>query len=286
MIYESKKKPSSDLQKEEKKNQSVLYRKRSEDQRGIHPLRAIRVKQGMTLEELAKKIEVSVSYLSRIERKNRKLNINIIQKLSKGLNCHPLLLLRNNLSSNIVDGSTMALLNGNDDKSSSKFAFDLCDLPVYPSTLNATGFLKIQTDNIVNLIVRPKNLSEHNDAYGILLKCDIAQPRYQSGEILFIRPEKHIKTEQCVLLTLQTRLSIIGILHSDYYKQPSEGNQHGDTALPPQNTNTILIKPYMNKYDLSYFDKNKIYQKDGLLAIDHSLIESVGKIVGSIEYEE
>ena len=64
----------------------VMTRKRKTSQ---HPLRDLRLKSSFTLEELAELTEMSPSYLSRLESGTRRLNADILQRLSIALSCNP-----------------------------------------------------------------------------------------------------------------------------------------------------------------------------------------------------
>jgi transcriptional regulator with XRE-family HTH domain len=58
-------------------------------------LRAIRQKKKLSQEALASKVELSLSYISEIERGNREPPLHTLEALATGLGCSPLALLAN-----------------------------------------------------------------------------------------------------------------------------------------------------------------------------------------------
>lgn len=182
----------------------VLTRKRK---RSKHPLRELRLRAGCTLEDLAAVTKLSPSYLSRLESGSRRLNADIIQRLSVALSCNPAELLPQNTFSvsSYGIGATATGATGN-------YAVDL---PVYTlQGTEASNYGLLNTAYPEHWVARPADFSGVSNAFACIIKNTQWAPRYGEGDRLFIHPSAPLKPSCSVLLTTKEDRTFIAVLKS------------------------------------------------------------------------
>lgn len=154
-----------------------------------HPLRDLRIKAGLTLEELSDATKMSPSYLSRLESGSRRLNEDIINRLSTALKCTPADLL---MTIPANDGQRSASLFSAENSNA------VADLPVYTITKNQDGHpvLSPSADTLVN---RPSDYIGIRNAFGVKLENSFWCPRYREGDTLLCNPFAPLK-DGCSIL--------------------------------------------------------------------------------------
>ena len=191
------------------------------DLRIAHNLKAIRRARGLTLEDLAAQTNLSLSYLSRLESGNRKINLDILVTLSKSLQCEVTDLIYGNMSNLISFVELGKLLSGNYySVSSNDISFEVSkrgrkktqvyidhsrlasqsvkpsskDVPLYrrksakPGEVSEEGIYDFSGTH--EYIYRPQDLMEMNDVFAIAISDNDFSPRYYSGDILIAYPSK------------------------------------------------------------------------------------------------
>ena len=189
--------------------------------RSKHPLREFRLLRGLTLEELADQTDLSPSYLSRLESGSRRLNADILQKLSEALGCHPGdLLISANSDGNSgthdygysaqeqghaysYSGRTSALEGARQAHNTHQH-----DLPLYHLATTPDGVQTIDFSHPTEWMARPTELSEVLKAYAISLPTDIMSPRYYAGERLLAHPSKPL-TPRCFVVITSTQGHVV-----------------------------------------------------------------------------
>lgn len=176
----------------------VLIRKRK---RSKHPLRELRIRKGCTLEELSEITKLSPSYLSRLESGSRRLNADIIQRLSLALSCGPAELLPH---SNFTGTSyaAPAAVPGT--------AHSTVDLPVYKLTGKKGAEGVIEKAQAEQWITRPSDFIGVQDAFACAVNDSQWMPRYMNGDRLLIHPTAPLKAGCAVLVTTKEGKAYIG----------------------------------------------------------------------------
>jgi transcriptional regulator with XRE-family HTH domain len=179
----------------------VLIRKRK---RSKHPLRELRIRKGCTLEELSEITKLSPSYLSRLESGSRRLNADIIQRLSLALSCGPAELLPHSNFTGTSYAAPAAPANMSGTTASA------VDLPVYKltGTKGAEGIIeKAQAEQ---WITRPSDFIGVQDAFACAVNDSQWMPRYMNGDRLLIHPTAPLKAGCAVLVTTKEGKAYIG----------------------------------------------------------------------------
>ena len=191
------------------------------DLRIAHNLKAIRRARGLTLEELAAQTNLSLSYLSRLESGNRKINLDILVTLSKSLQCEVTDLIYGNMSNLISFVELGKLLSGNYySVSSDDISFEVSkrgrkktqvyidhnrlssqsarpspkDIPLYrrksakPGEVVEEGVYDFSSRH--EYVYRPQDLMETNDVFAIAISDNDFSPRYYAGDVLVAYPSK------------------------------------------------------------------------------------------------
>jgi len=171
--------------------------------RGLSNLKILRRARGLTLETLSKLTGISPSYLSRLEAGARRLNTDLMNKLSPVLGCEPADLLGSSLSpmpsvakhpSHLLHGEATSRNTIDSPKAPMKNVFHH-DLPVY-----SASFLSKEEENSYEGIIdfkvasdwaaRPPQLHNINGAFGLYISSLQYAPRFSSGDILLVHPTR------------------------------------------------------------------------------------------------
>ena len=176
----------------------VLTRKRK---RSKHPLREIRIRSGCTLEELSEVTKMSPSYLSRLESGSRRLNADIIQRLSLALGCNPAEL----LPYNNFTGTSYAAPNAGPATSTASV-----DLPVYTLKGISGEEAVLESARAEQWIMRPADFMGVSDAFACAVDNSQWAPRYMSGDRLLVHPTAPLKEGCSVIVTTNDNKTFIG----------------------------------------------------------------------------
>ncbi len=180
----------------EPRKHRVQLRKRKESQ---HPLRDLRVKAGLTLEGLSEATKMSPSYLSRLESGSRRLNEDIISRLSQALNCTPAELLMN-LPSASKSSHLQLVAHNNNLKA---------DLPLFTISENSNNESVISSISKES-INRPSDFHGIRDAFGCKLENSFWAPRYRQGDTLLLNPQAPLKDGCSIMVRTKSKEVFIG----------------------------------------------------------------------------
>jgi len=185
-------------------------------------LKALRRDRGLTLELLSQLADVSPSYLSRLENGTRRLNTDIIDRLSAALGCDPSELLNICAPSPRVGqsmapsgrmargggGSDVYGLRGDGQSEAPAFKRDFpvftisTDLGAFPSAQARPSVVDFSTP--ADWVVRPHGFAGVQKAFGLYVVDEGYAPRYMSGETLYVHPSKALMHRCSVFVLLQT----------------------------------------------------------------------------------
>ena len=228
----------------------VLSRKRK---RSKHPLRELRIRSGYTLEDLAEVIHMSPSYLSRLESGSRRLNADIMQRLSQALSCSPAELLPHTTYGTNATFGTPATSS-----TASNTNYPV-DLPVYELKGTADNKGKLETTVTEQWIPRPVDFVGITNAFACIVKNSQWAPRYMDGDRLFLHPSAPLRPLCAVLVTQKNGDTYIGRL-----KEMKNDIHHASI---------ILENSYANKEE----------ERAKTLSIPQSEIASSYRIMGTLE---
>lgn len=178
----------------------LLSRKRKKSR---HPLRDLRLGRGYTLEELADLTELSPSYLSRLESGSRRLNADILTRLSDVLACHPGDLLPTDGAPNrfgTISGRHPLEANENPDPFVAG-RYPSQDLPLYQINGQNGALYITHPETPSEWVSRPCELLGVTGALSFSIQGDNLGVSYQSGDRLFAHPTKPL-TPNCRILAV------------------------------------------------------------------------------------
>lgn len=159
--------------------------------RGVSNLKILRRSQGLTLEALSEITGISPSYLSRLECGARRLNTDLMEKLSSVLNCAPSDLLKKTFSNahGRSSQSDLITLQGREANAQER------DLPIYSISTCISTLDNQDSKESANLSApvewhaRPAPLVNTN-AFGLLISDAGYAPKYNTGDIVYVHPSK------------------------------------------------------------------------------------------------
>lgn len=227
----------------------MLARKRK---RSKHPLRELRIRAGMTLEELAIEINSSPSYLSRLESGARRLNADTIDRLSKVLLCSPAELLPHSTF------GTSATYGTPSTSSAAANTNQIVDLPVY----KLDGAKKKHALDLFTpeqWVARPPELQGIKDAFACLVANSKWMPRYLEGERLFIHPTAPLRPGVTILLSTKAGEVVIGTLVE------FQGNATANMKMIVENTFASELEKRTQKVVYAQKDLETAYRVIGSL---------------------
>ncbi len=176
-------------------------------------LRTLRKTKGFTLEHLSQLAAISPSYLSRLEAGDRRLNTDLIQKLSSVLHCPPAQLLQGEGWQN---ESGADLSGGNLTYNSSQK-----DLPVYKLTAvqeleniprdevsPSPELLYLNRDTPIDWTYRPIPLTQVASAFAVYIGSNYFELKYKEGDQILVHPSKPL-SKNCSVLAIHQDNSII-----------------------------------------------------------------------------
>lgn len=175
-------------------------------------LRNLRKKRGYTLNELGELTGLSPSYISRLEAGGRRLNSDLIVKLSTTLGCSEYDLIKSHIDTNE---------NEKPIKSREGAYLPTKDLPIYKSIAgeNLPGGKKSSLpvanfDEPESKTFRLPQLMGSRSAFGVYVVDDSNFPKYRIGDLILIQPDKSISPGASVFMLTQDNEVVIGELIS------------------------------------------------------------------------
>ncbi len=167
----------------------ALIRKRRPSK---HPLRQLRIQANYTLDELAQVTNLSPSYLSRLENGTRRLNEDILQRLSVALSCNPNDLLPYAVNNNVTNISSH--------KKNERNNYSV-DLPVYRlSGDSSTNSGSIDATTAQEWIPRMPELAGVANAFACNVENSCWSPRYMNDDRILVHPTLPLKQDCSMVL--------------------------------------------------------------------------------------
>lgn len=168
--------------------------------RNFGTLKILRRSKGFTLEGLAEVTGISPSYISRLECGARRLNTDLLKKLSSALECAPEDLIRGTLTS-VTSQPPRTRIPRTEIRS-----HDTRNIPVYTvttgiGTLNQNAPAPQGLETPAGWEACPTQLLDTDNAFGLMVADNGYAPKYNTGDILYVDPNKPL-TEHCPVLVL------------------------------------------------------------------------------------
>lgn len=242
----------------------LLSRKRKKSK---HPLRDLRLQRGYTLEELAALTELSPSYLSRLESGSRRLNADILSRLSDVLSCHPgdLLSVDGIAPGRFTSRMTHQPLGANENPNPFAARHAPQDLPLYQLAAGGQALTVLNPEAPTEWVARPAELLGVSGALSFTVQGSGVPFAYQAGDRLFAHPTKPL-TPHCRILAIT----------NDYQVYTGEftgwRSAQNDFAAP---ADRLSFRTFVRD------DQNNIREETHLLTNDR--IKAVYRIIGAIE---
>lgn len=235
-------------------------------------LKILRRARSLTLEALSELTGISPSYLSRLESGGRRLNTDLLERLSAVLGCQPGDLLNNGGSTSAgaaFMGQSRTRAAGRADSAPIEVSHltgeaDLRlpqkDLPVYtvstslgvfPGATTQASMVDFSTP--ADWTLRPPQLLGIPKAFALYVGDEGYAPRYMSGDILLVHPSRPLLPRCSVVVLTKDERALVRQFHG--WAQ-----------------NTIL---------LSCFDTRE--EAEGMHATPKEDLKAVYKIIGTIE---
>jgi transcriptional regulator with XRE-family HTH domain len=184
-------------------------RGRKSSRKSSHPLRDIRLSQGMTLEELSDMSKLSPSYLSRLESGTRRLNVDTIDRLSKALQCNP--------SDLLVTGVRWEQIQAGGHSTPHSTALGLSEkskplgstkkLPIY-NVSTAGAKINFSTQN--DFATCPPALVDVPSGYALRFTDNAMSPRFRKGDLIFAHPGSPLNPSSSIVIITTDQHVIVG----------------------------------------------------------------------------
>jgi transcriptional regulator with XRE-family HTH domain len=240
-------------------------------------LKFLRKRTGLTLEILSELTGISVSYLSRLESGSRRLNTDLIRRLSGAFNCDPAELLVDKIheESALLPAEIRLrrseMFGQRHDGSLANRASDaFCDLPVYILQQgDQEGKAELKMDTAIEMRHRPAELAGKREAFALKVGAHF-RPYYSDSSLLWLNPSPQVAPEATVLIVTEggeallkkiwsvtpTSLQVCSIEHFEALKSGKSESCCG-TALPSK--------------------------EKALIELDRNSLHAVYRVVGSMD---
>lgn len=166
-------------------------------------LKYLRKRSGYTLEALSEVTSISISYLSRLESGSRRLNTDLIRRLSHAFACDPAELLQETShDSRIITPVDFTRKGRMSFRSSAEKAIDnVKEIPVYQMS-KSDNTLKINMDTPVDWRRKPVEFSAHKDV--VAVTSDVAiDPYISMNSVVFLKPTGNEISPESTILVVQ-----------------------------------------------------------------------------------
>ena len=184
-------------------HQKILIRKRTDTH---HPLRELRIRRGLTLEQLSELTQLSPSYLSRLENSGRRLNTDILKPLARVLACHP---------GDLLPQETYDSYQSSDVKidnpgplSVSQYARDL---PLYYMTCkDSSENCELIMYEPAEWIIRPLEMYGIQDCFAFKMKTKNIHSSFRDNDWIFVHTKRALTIDCNILVVMNDNQAYLG----------------------------------------------------------------------------
>jgi transcriptional regulator with XRE-family HTH domain len=172
-------------------------------------LRRLRTEQNLTLQEVALRAKTTKSQVDKLERGERRLTVEWLERLAAALGVNASSLLQGVTEYPMPEVETPPHL-----ADSVKPSFEHADkLPLYGQAQWGRAGLK-DMETVLGYVHRPPLLEGVLGAFAVHMPDESMQPRFNAGDLLFLNPTLPILVRQSVLIQDHNHQGMIGILES------------------------------------------------------------------------
>lgn len=179
-------------------------------------IKEVRVRRGLTLEQLEDATGISTSHLSRMEAGKRNLTVKNLELIAKALHIQPGQLLMNPVHEG-DDSLERAIKETEQDLRENPFPllpipnaeigeavrFPRRRLPVYGLAIAGDdGRFELNGQRIADVLC-PPGLENVRDAYAVYVHGSSMEPRYYPGETVWVHPHKPVSRGDFVVAQIQ-----------------------------------------------------------------------------------
>jgi transcriptional regulator with XRE-family HTH domain len=150
-------------------------------------LRQLRQARGLTMQTLADRVGTSKSQIDKLEKGERRLTLEWMQRLAEGLDC---------VVTDIIGPPTPAPVQSWPDYSGER------DLPIRGRRSGGMGGISFAPVKSREYVTRPANLLGIEDAFAVYASDETMEPRFYAGEILFVHPNRPLSRGCFVVLEM------------------------------------------------------------------------------------
>jgi phage repressor protein C with HTH and peptisase S24 domain len=157
-------------------------------------IRELRRGAGLTLQRLADLVGTTAQQINRLERGDRRLTTEWMERIAGGLEVHP---------AELIDAAAGAAPRGAGGgpgaDAAGAFTAGARDLPVYGTARGGSDALLFNDGEILERLPRPELLSGATQAYAVYMTGDSMEPRYEALELLYVNPARPV-TRGCYVV--------------------------------------------------------------------------------------
>ncbi|MDR0661777.1 MAG: helix-turn-helix domain-containing protein [Holosporales bacterium] len=244
-------------------------------------LKYLRKRVGLTLEILSELTGISVSYLSRLESGSRRLNTDLIRRLSGAFGCDPAELLVDKIhEESAILPAEIRMRRGEmfgrslEGSPITRSVEGARDLPVYALCAGASeGTVELKTEAAVEMRHRPAELAGKRDAFAARAGAYL-HPHFTETTLIWFVPASPVSPEATVLLVLETGQVLLRKVWS----------------VTPTSLHVCSLDPFeeLKSGKTSAVCKAKnpsshVTKDDGLIEIDRHVLRTAYRLVGTLD---
>ncbi|GHU12465.1 hypothetical protein FACS189449_06160 [Alphaproteobacteria bacterium] len=221
-------------------------------------LKYLRKRSGYTLETLAEITSISISYLSRLESGSRRLNTDLIRRLSHAFGCEPAELLQEvSHDSHIVTPLEFSR------KRRQEISVRESSMPLYSVSKDDENSpdLTIKICSPSEWRHRPAELMAKNDAFAIKAESYF-KPHFSSSSTLYLEPSSSLAPESTVVILNRGKILIKKIW-----------------SVTPTSLQLCDIG------DMELLKNGTISSKDTLMEVGRNSLEAIYRVVGYADFD-
>ncbi|MDR3151455.1 MAG: helix-turn-helix transcriptional regulator [Holosporaceae bacterium] len=220
-------------------------------------LKYLRKRSGYTLETLSEITSISISYLSRLESGSRRLNTDLIRRLSHAFSCEPAELLQE------VSHDSHVVTPIEFNRKRRDLAIKESSMPLYCVTRdeNNSSDLVIKICSPAEWRQRPIELSLRNDVFAIK-SASYFKPHFSSSPTLYLEPSNNLAPESTVVILNCGKIMIKKIW-----------------SVTPTSLQLCDVG------DLEAMKEGSISIKDKLVEVERNSLDVIYKVVGYSDFD-
>jgi transcriptional regulator with XRE-family HTH domain len=185
-----------------------------------HKIADLRIRKNLTLQALAERVGTTKSQIDKLEKGERRLTVEWLQRIADALNI-PISSFFDETQSlhaapslNALHDTTLSAYEAPPGQRETALRA-AAEPPAFLVPLPVKGHSDPLTDTLIGIetiashIARPPALAGVSNAYAVYMVGDSMEPRYFSGDLLYIDPSRPLTKGCFVLLTLHNETALV-----------------------------------------------------------------------------